>query len=396
MNELRMYVEHLFEGRVLTQESIELKEEIYGNLVARYEDYVAGGMSEAEALEKTKASFTSIEDVFKESGEAEDSNAGEAASAEAGERGAASWNAGATQAAPGAGGMGSAAETAQMPRPEGVPVPPDGVGAEGQATAAAQTASKTRAPRKIWPFVVGGVLAAFILLAIVGTAVFGLIDEADVGEPSSTAQSITQSDSVATDATQGTANGQDSSIRGGGTSNQAYDDLDDQREYEAIKAVDDAIAAHSIDTLKSYTGNSLPDQGFFEHLPLSMYVSSTGSEQGSNASYNVYYAGVSDDIDGDGVDRALVYNAVAAFSVYPELQTINFTVQDADDTAHDANVYSFNRDTLEHAFDNASGGAITQLNSSLYESQESWDQVRDYVTRNHFYDRQTDLAEIDD
>ncbi len=28
MNELRMYVEHLFEGRVLTQESIELKEEI--------------------------------------------------------------------------------------------------------------------------------------------------------------------------------------------------------------------------------------------------------------------------------------------------------------------------------------------------------------------------------
>lgn len=396
MNELRMYVEHLFEGRVLTQESIELKEEIYGNLVARYEDYVAGGMSEAEALEKTKASFTSIEDVFKESGEAEDSNAGEAASAEAGERGAASWNAGATQAAPGAGGMGSAAETAQMPLPEGVPVPPDGVGAEGQATAAAQTASKIRAPRKIWPFVVGGVLAAFILLAIVGTAVFGLIDEADVGEPSSTAQSIAQSDSAATDANQGTANGQDSSNTGGGTSNQTYDDLDDQREYEATKAVDDAIAAHSIDTLKSYTGNSLPDQGFFEHLPLSMYVSSVGSEQGSNASYNVYYAGVSDDIDGDGVDRALVYNAVAAFSVYPELQTITFTVQDADDTAHDANVYSFNRDTLEHAFDNASGGAITQLNSSLYESQESWDQVRDYVTRNHFYDRQTDLAEIDD
>lgn len=396
MNELRMYVEHLFEGRVLTQESIELKEEIYGNLVARYEDYVAGGMSEAEALEKTKASFTSIEDVFKESGEAEDSNAGEAASAQAGESGAASWNAGAAQAAPGADGMGSAAETAQMPCPEGAPVPPDGVSAEGQAAAGTQAASKTRSPRKIWPFVVGGVLAAFILLAIVGAAVFGLIDEADVGEPSSTAQSITQNNSAATDASQGAANGQDSSSTGGGASNQTYDDLDDQREYEATKAVDDAIAAHSIDTLKSYTGNSLPDQGFFEHLPLSMYVSSTGSEQGSSASYNVYYAGVSDDIDGDGVDRALVYNAVAAFSVYPELQTITFTVQDADDTAHDANVYSFNRDTLEHAFDNASGGAITQLNSSLYESQESWDQVRDYVTRNHFYDRQTDLAEIDD
>lgn len=258
MNELRMHVEHLFEGRVLTQESIELKEEIYGNLVARYEDYVAGGMSEAEALEKTKASFTSIEDVFKESGEAEDSNAGEAASAQAGESGTASWNAGAAQAAPGADGMGSAAETAQMPCPEGAPVQPDGVGAEGQATAGTHAAPKTRSPRKIWPFVVGGVLAAFILLAIVGTAVFGLIDEADVGEPSSTAQSITQGNSSTTDTNQGAENGQAGGTAGGGAA-QTYGDLDDQREYEATKAVDDAIAAHSIDTLKSYTGNSLPD-----------------------------------------------------------------------------------------------------------------------------------------
>lgn len=395
MNELRMYVEHLFEGRVLTQESIELKEEIYGNLVARYEDYIAGGMSEAEALEKTKASFTSIEDVFRESGEAEGSNAEEPASSEAGDRGTASWNAGTAKAAPGADGMGSAAETAQMPRPEEAPVPPDGVPAEGQATAGTQDASKTRSPRKIWPFVVGGVFAAFILLAIVGTAVFGLIDEADVGEPSSTAQSITQGNSSTTDTNQGAENGQAGGTAGGGAA-QNYDDLDDQREYEATKQVDEAIAAHSVDTLKNYTGNSLPDQGFFEHLPLSMYVSSTGAEQGSNASCSVQYAGVSDDIDGDAIDRALVYNAVAAFSVYPELQTVNFTVQEADDTAYDASVYSFNRNTLEHAFDNASGGAITQLNSSLYESQESWDQVRDYVTRNHFYDRQTDLAEIDD
>ena len=30
MNEIRMYVEHLFEGKVLTAEMSELKEEIYG------------------------------------------------------------------------------------------------------------------------------------------------------------------------------------------------------------------------------------------------------------------------------------------------------------------------------------------------------------------------------
>ncbi|MFR3450879.1 MAG: hypothetical protein ACLTSX_03775 [Collinsella sp.] len=42
-----MYVEHLFEGKVLTPENIELKEEIYGNLVARYEDLIASGLDES-------------------------------------------------------------------------------------------------------------------------------------------------------------------------------------------------------------------------------------------------------------------------------------------------------------------------------------------------------------
>ena len=64
MNELRMYVEHLFEGKVLTPENIELKEEIYGNLVARYEDLIASGLDESEAIAQTKESMTSIDDVI--------------------------------------------------------------------------------------------------------------------------------------------------------------------------------------------------------------------------------------------------------------------------------------------------------------------------------------------
>ncbi len=67
MNELRMYVEHLFEGKVLTSENIELKEEIYGNLVARYEDLIAEGVPEEEALERTKESMASVDDVLAES-----------------------------------------------------------------------------------------------------------------------------------------------------------------------------------------------------------------------------------------------------------------------------------------------------------------------------------------
>ena len=70
MNELRMYVEHLFEGKVLTPETIELKEEIYGNLMARYEDYVAQGLSEADALARTKASITDVDDMMAGEGSA--------------------------------------------------------------------------------------------------------------------------------------------------------------------------------------------------------------------------------------------------------------------------------------------------------------------------------------
>lgn len=70
MNELRMYVEHLFQGKVLTAENIELKEEIYGNLVARYEDLLSEGVDEAEALARTKESITSLDDVFAQEGDA--------------------------------------------------------------------------------------------------------------------------------------------------------------------------------------------------------------------------------------------------------------------------------------------------------------------------------------
>lgn len=64
MNELRMYVERLFEGKVLTAENIELKEEIYGNLMARYEGLLAEGVDEREALRRTKESMTSVEEML--------------------------------------------------------------------------------------------------------------------------------------------------------------------------------------------------------------------------------------------------------------------------------------------------------------------------------------------
>ena len=72
--DIRMYVEHLFEGRTLDAETIELKEEIYGNLVARFDDYVAQGMSEDEAYARTCEAVTSVDDVMgeKDAGEKDD------------------------------------------------------------------------------------------------------------------------------------------------------------------------------------------------------------------------------------------------------------------------------------------------------------------------------------
>ena len=64
ISDIRMYVEHLFEGRTLDAETIELKEEIYGNLVARYEDYLAQGMSAEEAYARTCEAVTSVDDVI--------------------------------------------------------------------------------------------------------------------------------------------------------------------------------------------------------------------------------------------------------------------------------------------------------------------------------------------
>ena len=63
MNELRMHVEQLFRGRTMDDELIELKEEIFGNLMARYEDLIARGVSEEDALAQTKASVTSVDEM---------------------------------------------------------------------------------------------------------------------------------------------------------------------------------------------------------------------------------------------------------------------------------------------------------------------------------------------
>ena len=381
MNELRMYVEHLFEGRVLTAEMIELKEEIYGNLVARYEDYVAGGMGEAEALAQAKGSITSIDDVL--AGEGEDAFEGAASSAsedaEPTAVHASDDDAGESTCEEGAATEGAAATVVQ-------PAP---------ATASTADASEHANPwLKI--LVVAAAVIAVILAAVV---VWNVVLEPTGDQLEDTVEDVVDA-TVAGDAgqtdngnNQGTGGGSGAGANTNTSDTPTFSDPEDQREYEATMAVLDEIDAHDPTTLQAYTGDSQPSSVFFENLPLGSYVSADETGSINAGTFEVYYVNVSEDIDGDAIDRAIVYNAAAAFSAYPNLQRLNVVVHEAYDEHHDADVYAFDRSQLERAFANASGDAVTQFNSSLVESEASWDVVRQQIDRHDFCDHQMDVAE---
>lgn len=374
MNDLRMYVEHLFEGRVLTPEMIEFKEEIYGNLMARYEDYVAGGMAESEALEQTKASMTDIDELLA---------AGAAAPMQAHEDTLATAK-GATDS-----GVQAGAEQApSLSEQQGAAVPVD--------------ASPTARPaRKKWPFVVGGIAAAFVILAIIGGLAFAFFVRQSGAGSQGTSGGATITNGAANQNQNGAAtgnagNGSNGAAQdNGNAATPSYRDPEDQAEYEATLALDNAITQNGVDALQQAVAAGGEAGQLVSYLPMSEYLASASAD-GSASAIEVGYEGVSDLIDGDAIERAVLYNAVALFSACPGFERVSISVQEQYESAYDAERYDFARATLEHAFGAASNGAISQLNSSLFESTDAWDQVRDYVYRENFRERQIDFAEQDD
>ena len=374
MNELRMYVEHLFQGRVLTEENIEPKEEIYGNLVARYEDYLAQGLSEEEAMARTKESVPSIDDVLS-------GGAGADEPVEAPTTVLPETEPTAVMAAP-----------AVKPETPRGPIPP--------ASSAASEGPQHQAPksRAKWPLVLG--IVAVVLIAVFSLFEF-VIDpmldhQEDVAEAQAEQQWREQQNQRAQTSQGDSTSGDAATTSNTQSQTQAqtpqFDDPEDQREWEATTALDNEIANSSIDTLKSYTGNGTTKVQLFESLPLGSYVVSSGTEENGD-SFSVRYGNVSEDIDGDALDRAIVYDAVAALSVYEDLNTVNITIHEQYDSEYETDIYSFERTMLEQLLSDASGGSITQLNSSLFESGDQWNAVRDLVMRENVYDTATDRAE---
>lgn len=420
MNELRMYVEHLFEGKVLTAEMIELKEEMYGNLVARYEDYLAGGMDAAEALEKTKASITSVEDVL--AGEEADEAAEAVASTTRSD--AAAGPAAEEPAPPAAVPSPSApqakvpaAETTVLPgattaRPAGAPVPPQ------KEPELADLATPAMARKITSRVLIAGLIAlVFVVFAVflgamaVGCVSFGVTDGA-------------QGEVTTTSTVQGTGNGAADGVTGNGNNSTAgngnaagngdaagngnaagntgqgqsttprFEDPEDQAEYEATSALDSAIANQTAASLAEMAGTGSASASMVQSLPLSEYAGSTGSDT-QQVRFNVRYDNVSDLIDSDAIDRALLYNTTALMSAHSGIQQVTITVHEQYDSDYDTDTYTFDRATLEHAYSNASNGAIAALDSSLFASEETWQTVRDYVFRENFCERQVDFAEVE-
>ena len=358
ISDIRMYVEHLFEGRTLDAETIELKEEIYGNLVARYEDYLAQGMTEAEAYRRTCEAVTSVEDVMGEKD-------GDAATDP-------------TVVAP---AVAAAKETGTR---EDIPPAP---------TAEADAPQKRR-----WSTgVIAAVAIACVLVAgmVVMTA-FGLLktDDARNAYDSSTDATVQQVDepdgTTYTDQNRGDAVTTNTQAPSTTTTQQPQDGPVDSDTLLVTDELDDLIRSNDPSSYASLAQGSALD--VMASLPLGYHVASAEAGAQADELLTEYDFGKDERLvyfDDDAVERALTYDAAVVFCSMPGVNTWTVTLVETDLEDRDVDVdrYSFRRSDLEHL-----------LGVTLDESQlgpSAWSSVRDQLMSKRVWDEATDRAERD-
>lgn len=374
MNELRMYVEHLFEGRVLTTEMIELKEEIYGNLVARYEDYLAEGMDGAEALEKTKASMTSIDDVLEEG----------AAAADQEDPGIAGESEHGREDADGAAG----AESEQCAKPvekaavvPGAPVPP----AEAPADKPARVDDKAKGTGR--RALLLGVLAVFLVIALI-MAVLGATGIVDVNEPE------VEIDNSALHVSDGKGNSVDVTpedgvvIKGGDDS--IVVDANGGVSYDGEPADDLLLSVVNSPSgdVKPYVDTDLSDaakvEALVRALPMHEYACDIDTTKGVDA-LGLAYRELPETVEGDSVDAALAYNVTTLLCALPTVNEIQVTTTERDEP-QDETYLVFKRDDVQQRFGVRLDGEMV--------NEAGWKQIkRDNLYKSRFIDRMVDAAE---
>ena len=381
-----MYVEHLFEGRVLTPEMIELKEEIYGNLMARYEDLRASGVADGAALEQAKASLTSIDDVLAEQQEAQGSAdaAGAGADAEADAAGA----------------------TVARPASDDAPAAPTDVLASTGRPAApvgtpASTGTVRKKPSKRTVVVLGVVVAVLLVVGIAGYAFYETVLEDRIENAVEHGGQTGAGGGTGTGAGAGTGTGTGTGAgTGTGTGTGATPGFDDDADGavtvqgESVlldgKPGDEvirAVVASSAATVRPFAGTAPSDTTKVGDLINQLPMGSWKTRQASVGSgvLEVTYAAVPEYVDGDAIDAALVYNATALMSVMPEVGAVRFAVSESDEPA-DYDYYEIQRTVLESAYG-------VQLDEALV-SDSNWKQVKEgKLYRAGFVERIIDQSE---
>lgn len=368
--DIRMYVEHLFEGRTLDAETIELKEEIYGNLTARFDDYVAQGMSEAEAFSRTCEAVTSVDDVLGGDGEKNAEAAG-------GEKDGAGADAEATRVAPVA-----------------APVPPG-----------AEDASQPQGGRSRWSTgKVVGVAAAVVVAAVAIVTVVNVLNSA----AASAAYDEGTVDVQAVDATGG-SDGDVTYVDGGtgagsGTNATTGSGTGQGTTLAGLTLSTDGIAqeisGHDASALAAGATTSWPLDGtavanLAGGLPLAGYLMSTGTDSNSRDGNVVIveYEWVEDDrlarTDDDAVEQALAYNAAALLCAASSADAVRVVTHetDAEDGELSVDTLTFSRADLE-------GVLGTSLTADRL-TDGTWNDLRALLSSERYYDRICDRADRD-
>lgn len=361
MNEIRMYVERLFQGKTLTNDVIELKEEIYGNLVARYEDYLAEGMSETDALAKTKVSMTSVDDVLAGDADATKDETAKLTSAATTEPVA----------------------TASRAANTGLPVNPV---AEGSA-AAPMSPVPVSSSKKKW--IIVAVASVLVLGGIaLGMAVMDELADAHEERIEEQRERRQGTDSASVSINEGgisVKNGDDEvTIDSDGTI-RLEGDLADELLTEVVNDGSDELRPY-IDTDLS---NATVVAQAIRALPMGEWAANVDITRG-NGVLTLSYEKLPE-FDGDSIDAALVYDATALFCLIPKMNELHVAVSEADDGPNDRDYYVFSRDVME-----GQAGYGVALNSDML-NESNWNgQIkRDHLYKANFVDRIIDQAEAE-
>lgn len=375
MNELRMYVEHLFEGKVLTPENIELKEEIYGNLVARYEDLIASGLDESEAIAQTKESMTSIDDVIIEN--PTDSSSDECDGDDISD---------------------VADESGDSHDPDQVdPVastPHDGPTPITENAAVLHQQPEQSTPRKRTWLVVLACVPIGLLVMGIGFAgcslMFGIkaFDQYD-GEQTEHVENV--------DATRGEGSSGSGSTAAGNasptpTKKNSEIFIDENGQVWVDGELGDELAEEVVNAgygvVAEYVDTDLTDatkvEALLRSLPMGEYASDVDVTKGVDV-LSLAYRELPETLEGDSVDAALAYDVTAVFCAMPLVNEIQITLAESDEPL-DESYYVFKRDEMQSRYG-------VRLDDQLV-NEAGWHQIKeDNLYRRKFIENMVDAAE---